>query len=178
MQDKSKEEQKLDAHLKILKQIGDFDERYKSIIGVIETFISQFYIQHKSSTNKTIKSLTDQVDSLIKEKSKSDQTRVTLENHIQSLEKELAEKDTDIYKQELMKPKYENISELIENVFGYLEKIQHLPDFSTKATRPKNMNMRSVSGSSKNSLSPSPVGMKSNTPQSSSKKKLIDLPTV
>lgn len=75
-----------------------------------------------------------------------------------------------------MKPKYESLNELVENVFIYLEKIQHLPDFSTKMTRPKNMNMRSMSGSSKNSLSPSPVGMKSNTPQSSSKKKLMDLP--
>jgi len=39
---KSKEEQILEAHLKILTKIGEDDEKYKSILHIIENTISNF----------------------------------------------------------------------------------------------------------------------------------------
>lgn len=108
--------------------------------------------------------MSDSLSSITKENTALTQNTKALTAKIESLEKELANKDTVIYKEELMKPKFENMSALISNVFSYLEKIQNLPDFSTRQTRPNNNNLRSLSGSSKNSLSHSPVGMKSNTP--------------
>jgi polyhydroxyalkanoate synthesis regulator phasin len=75
--------------LKVLKSIGDFDDKYKSILGVIDSYVSQFYLQFKSQSGKQIKQLTDNVNSMV-----SDNT--LMQEKIQSLEKKVSELEKEI----------------------------------------------------------------------------------
>lgn len=85
-----------------------------------------------------------------------------LKDDLEKTTKKLNEKDQDIYKQELLSSKYDQMNEIITKSLDFLDKIniEKSPTWQGASKHDR----WSLLGSGKKSFSPSPSKIKSNTP--------------
>lgn len=124
---RDQEELIFQAHMKSLKQIGEADTRFGNLSTSIYTSITTYLTSKQKKQDRKIETL-QEATKLVKTKEQKAKARITdLEQEVEELKRKNKQIEVDMIKEDLLSNKFEDMTDSIQEVLTYLEKIQDFP---------------------------------------------------